>query len=133
MSGESVREKIAAQIKADNPRYVVNAFAASVPEALAAGKVHVAVWRTDLRQAQGHLTHVLRIEVITAGAGSLKAEDAADIALDQVLLSLQRLDEVGFISAEQAIFNERFTGYAISAEVQSSDVYKSLIFEERSI
>lgn len=130
MNTHSVRAKVAAQIKADNPTYGVVHFNTGAPSNLGANKVHVSVFRTRLEPTDGILKHALTIEVIVGGLTEA-AQDFADTALDEVLLSLQRLQEVRFISADFSIFAETFIGYSINAEVDSADVYKSQIFQER--
>lgn len=132
MNTNTVRAKVAAQIKADNPKYGVVHYNTGAPSNLGASKVHVCVFRTRLEPVSGTLKHSLTIEVIVGGLTE-GAQDFADTALDEVLLSLQRLDEVRFISADFSTFGETFIGYSINAEVDSADVYKSTIIEERSI
>lgn len=131
MSGPTAREQIAAQIKTDNPSMSVIAYGASAPENLGAGKVRVSVYRTRL-DVTAHLTHVMQVEVIVAGVGTAKAEDDLDAALDKTLASLQRMDVIRVTSAERAIFDDKFIGYTINAEVDSVDVYRELIAQERS-
>lgn len=132
MSGtESARAKIAAQIKTDNPEFSVVAYGAEAPDNLGRGKVRVSVYRTRL-DVSTHLTHVMQVEVIVAGVGTAKAEDDLDAALDETLKSLQRMDVIRVTSAERAIFDEKFIGYTINAEVDSTDVYRELIAQERS-
>ena len=132
MSGtESVRAKIALQIKTDNPDFTVKAFASNAPDNLGKGKVFVTVFRDSLEQGANSLTHNMKIHVMV-GTSDGTGEDFNDGALDQCLLSLARLDAVIFRSAERAIFDEKYIGHQITADCMSYDVYTQTISEERS-
>lgn len=132
MSGtESVRAKIALQIKTDNPDFIVKAFGANAPDNLGKGKVFVTVFRESLEQGSNSLTHNIKIHVMV-GTTDGSGEDFNDEALDQCLLSLVRIDGVIFRSAERAMFDEKYIGHQITAECMSYDVYTQIISEERS-
>lgn len=128
----AVREKIADQIKADNSAYIVKAFPASPPDNLGAGKVQVTVFRSTLTPEKNNLTHDLEIVVITGASNiTLASEDALDAALDQILLSLERIPGVLWTSASREVFEEKFNGYKVTVQTQSPNVYKTLVREEQ--
>lgn len=131
MSGtESVRAKIALQIKTDNPDFTVKAFASNAPDNLGRGKVFVTVFRESLDQGPNSLTHNMKIHVMV-GTTDGTGEDFNDAALDECLLSIARLPNVVFRSAERALFDDKYIGHQITCELLSYDVYRETI-EERS-
>lgn len=128
----AVREKIADQIKSDNSAFIVKAFPASPPDNLGAGKVLVTVYRSALNPDKTNLTHDLEIVVITGAATiTLASEDALDSALDQILLSLERVPGVLWTSASREVFEEKFQGYKVAVQTHSPNVYKNLVREEQ--
>ncbi|WP_157357052.1 hypothetical protein [Arthrobacter sp. U41] len=131
MSDLTLREKVASQIKSDNPEFIVKAFAAAAPDNLGAGKVQVAVWRESLAPNQLSLDHNLTVQVLTKVANTLKGEEALDIALDGVLLSIERMPGVLWTNAERAVFDEKYVGYQLTLKIVSPNVYKTLVREEQ--
>ena len=131
MSELTLREKVATQIKTDNPDFTVKAFMASAPDNLGANKVHVAVWREALEPNQLNLGHNLTAEVLMKVANTLKGEEALDAALDEVLLSIERMPGVLWTSADRAVFDDKFVGYKVSIRITSPNVYKNLVREEQ--
>ncbi|RNL52736.1 hypothetical protein [Arthrobacter oryzae] len=90
------RQIIADQLKADNPGFIVKAFAASAPDNLGKGKAQVSVYRDSLRPNQNSLDSTLKVQVIANAGSTIAAEDDLDAALDQVILSLERIPGVNW-------------------------------------
>lgn len=126
------RTTIANAIKVDNATFIVRDYPASPPDNLSAGKVHVSVWRTELNEVKGTsnaLEHVLMIEVVVSVTSGVAAENTADDALDDILVSLQRLEGVSWSTAKRTIFDDSYVGYQITASLLSSNVYRTYILE----
>lgn len=132
MANETVRAQVAAHIKADlTANYVVRDYPVASPDNISANKVHVSVYRTELSVTAQALTHTLEIDVLVGGTNG-PAEDNLDDALDDVLLSLQRMDGVTATSAQRMVFGESFIGYKIAADVASTNVYRAAVIQERA-
>jgi hypothetical protein len=122
----TVREEIAAKIKADNASYSVHAFPVSPPENLAANKVFVSVYRESMTNAPqlAAVTQSLKLQVITAKTGTAIAENELEDALFEVLVSIASLNYVKWTTAERAIFAEKFIGYEVALEANTENIYK---------
>lgn len=137
----TVRELIADKIKADNlaeialdpdtPTLIVKAFPASPPDTLGAGKAHVAVYRRAITPNQTQIKHELEIEILVGGSASLATEEILDIALDEVLKSIERLPSVIWTDTARDIFYDKFHGYKVTVELTSPNVYKNIVREEQ--
>lgn len=125
------RTTVADQIKLDNASFIVADFP-TLPDNLSRGQVHVAIWRTDVKSVPdtpNALEHPLTIQVVVPVTSGAIAENAADDALDAVLLSLQRIEGLSWSLAERSNFDEAFVGYQITASVFSSNVYRTAVLE----
>lgn len=126
------RTTIANAIKADNATYIVCDYP-DLPENIPSGKAHVSVYRTDIKAAPNTpnvLEHLLNIQVLIPVTSGAAAENAADEALDNILLSLQRLEGVSWSTAERANFGDNaFIGYQITASIFSTNVYRTSVLE----
>ena len=122
----TVREEIAAKIKADNPTYSVKAFPVSAPENLGATKVFVSVYRESMTNAPqlAAVTQSLKLQVITPKTGTDVAETELEDALFEVLVSIASLNYVQWSTAERAVFAEKFIGYEITLEASTQNIYK---------
>lgn len=125
------RELIANQIKADNPAFAVKAFLASAPDGLGAGKTFVSVYRESIKPNQNNLEMDFSIEVMTPQGTTVAAEDALDVALDSVLLSLERIPGVLWSEAVRTNFDDKYFGYKLSVNLTSPNVYKSIVRDEQ--
>lgn len=126
------RTIVANAIKADNPSFIVRDFP-EVPENVPTGKAHVSIWRTDIKSVDNSpnvLEHPLTIQVIVPVTSGSAAENAADDALDAVLLSLQRIEGLTWSLAERSNFDDVFVGYQITASVHSENPYLSQVLKE---
>lgn len=131
-----VREILADQIKKDNSAWIVRPYLAGPPDNLGSGKVFVAVWRTDLDVAAGALTHSIQIDLMHGNSADDKGETALDRRLDDVMLSLQRLDNVTVTKASRAVFGaegNKWNGWTIECSAATENVYRSTVQQERSI
>jgi hypothetical protein len=124
------RTQLAAQFIADHPAHKVYAFPYAPTEVRANV---IAVWRTDLGphpEAAGKLRHSLVINAYAGASIEEAAEAELDDLLDDVMLSLQRIEGVTFGSAERAVFDGKFQGWTVKCHADSSNVYKSTILTE---
>lgn len=126
----TARAVVAAQVAADNPSWSVHPWP-YLPEQVALGKPVVAIYRERLGRNGARLEHSLKIDLLVSLVGSEAAEDEADDALDQLLLSLQRLDSCHWTQVERVTFADAFTGYSVTAVMHSADPYKSAIAAEQ--
>lgn len=131
---DTIRGLVAEQIATDNTDFIVLPYGASAPDNLGAGKSWVSVYRTDVKPhtLANVLTHSITIDCITGATHAEAAEDAADDVLYGVLFSLQRIDEVEFVSATRTVFDEKFLGYQILCEVHAANIFRSTVLEERN-
>lgn len=125
------RELIADQIKADNSGFIVKAFLASAPDNLGAGKTFVSVYRESIKPNQNNLEMDFSIEVMTPAGSTIAAEDALDVALDSVLLSLERIPGVLWSEAARTNFEDKYFGYKLSVSLTSPNVYKTIVRQEQ--
>lgn len=125
----SAAQDVAAQIKADNPTFILHSYAASDPEGIPAGKVWVRVYRErfEVNASNSQITHFLKVDVVIPNKFSTTAEDLLDSAVDDVMLSLERLTDVYWQNATRTIVREKFEGYEISLEAIRPQVYKTQI------
>lgn len=122
----SVREKIGTQIQSDNPGFIVKTELANAPDNLSGTRVHV--FRSALSKTANTLSHECTVEVMI---GKLD-EDELDTVLDEILLSLQRIEGLDWSSVNRRIFDEKFHGYEITCSANSENVYRSAILSERA-
>lgn len=130
MSGTPARVQLAAQIVADHPAWVVRAYP-WVPKQVPKGKAAVSVWRTDLEREGLELVHRLTINLYCARTTDELAEAEAEDALDELLLSIQRLGLASWGKAERMVFDKVLSGWQITGQVRSTDPYKTAIRNER--
>lgn len=123
---EAIRQKVADQIKADNPTFIVKAYPVGIPEGQIQ-KPWVNVYRETLTNAPqlAAVTEALKITVISPKSGSDIAEDALEDALDGVLKSLQSINFVQWTTAERATFADSFIGYEITFTANTENPYKA--------
>jgi hypothetical protein len=123
------RKQVAAAIAADNPGLDVIDYPWAPTELR---KPLVVVWREGIAQGAGTLEQTLEIRAYAVGAATAKAEDALDDLLDEVLLSLRRLDVVTLGKAERKVLADVFQGWEISCTWTAQDYYKSTVNNERN-
>lgn len=93
----------------------------------------IAVWRTDVDphpSSPGLLRHTLTVNAYVGKALGEEAEDALDDLLDDVLLSLQRVEGVTVTKSERTVFKDVFQGWDITCYADSANVYKQTILAE---
>jgi hypothetical protein len=133
----TVREQIAAQIRADNGTFIVQGFPTGLPENMAGKgpkKTYVQVYRENLAPANNgtSLIHTLKVTVIVSKQNTEEAETDLEAALDLVLLSLERLAGIVYTSVDRVVLQDKYNAYEISVSCTSPNVYKNLVREERS-
>lgn len=126
------REIIAAQIRADNPDYVVCDYPKE-PAQVQTGKPYVDVFATAISPADGelHLAHDLEVHCYAARTSGPDAESEVETIRDNVILSLQRLKDVGWTRAERVTFMDgAYVGYKITVAGTTPNVYKQTILKK---
>lgn len=91
----------------------------------------IAVYRTEVAGGD-QLSHSVTIDAYGKKSMGEAVEDELDDVLDDIMLSLQRLDRVHDITAKRSVFKDSFQGWAITCTVSSGNVYKSAVLDERS-
>lgn len=126
------RQTLAAQLIADYPGHKVYAY----PYAPAEIRANViAVWRTDMAPhptSPKLLRHSLTINAYGKATLEERAEAELDDLLDDIMLSLQRIDGVTFTSAERTVYADNFQGWTVKVTADSPNVYAATIIEERA-
>lgn len=125
----AARKDVAAQIKADNPTFLVHDFPVNDPENIPAGKVFVNVFRESfsVNDSNSQITHNLKVVIATPKKMTSAAEDELDTALDALMLSLQRLPDVYWQDARRLTLGDSFPAYEITLVAITAHVYKSQI------
>jgi hypothetical protein len=127
------RETIADQIIEDYPtKYAVYPWMYSPTTDLR--QPTIAVYRTEVGdhpETPGNLQHSITIDAYGKRTQGEAVESELDDVLDDIMLSLQRLDRVYDIKATRSVFKDSFQGWAITCTVSSGNVYKSAVLTER--
>lgn len=127
------RQRVAEQIAADNPKWVVLPYA-SVPAQVAKSRPVCSVWRSDVAPTTPRtgLVHSVNVNVYAAATGE-RGEDELDDSLDAVMLSIERLGGLKFERATRQMFNkETLAGWSIELTATSENVYRAAVLKERS-
>jgi hypothetical protein len=127
------RQSIADQIITDYPtKYAVYPWMYSPTTDLR--QCAIAVYRTEVGDhptRAGDLQHTVSIDAYGKKTQGEAVEDELDDLLDDIMLSLQRLERVYDITAKRSVFKDAFQGWAITCTVSSGNVYKSTVLTER--
>lgn len=132
--GTTPRQDIAAQIKADCPRWIVQDYPFT-PSTVTARRPVVSVFRPDLGPGpkQYTLKHELTINLYGDATAGAKAEALLDDYLDEVMLSLERVPGFKFDKATRMTYrDETIAGWQITGSVISPNVYRVAVLEEKS-
>lgn len=124
------RVVLAQQIVSDHPAWVVQP-CPWVPKQVAKGSPAVSVWRTDLERQGLVLVHRLTLNLYCSKTADAAAEAEAEDLLDELLLSIQRVDAAAWTKAERMTFDKVLGGWQITAELRSPDIYRASIIQER--
>ena len=125
----TARERVAAQIKADNPRMLIVAYP-YVPTNVAKGRHSVAVWRSDVNPTEnGLLAHEVTVNLYGAKTAGEQAEEDLEAAFDQIMLSFQRMPEVIFKSATRQTFDDVLAGWQFTVTAKSTNPYKAQLLK----
>jgi hypothetical protein len=60
-----------------------------------------------------------------------EAEPEPEDLLDELLTSIQRLDAASWAKAERMVFDKVLSGWQITAQLRSTDTYKTAVTTER--
>lgn len=128
----TARAMVADQIRADHPKWDVRSWG-YVPANVTTSKPVVAVMRTDLTPGTTSLTlrHDLQVNLYGAKTAGADVEDELDALLDEVLLSLQRIDHYTWSAAARTVWGQ-LSGWQITGHTEPDNPYPSIIREERS-
>ena len=97
-------------------------------------KPAIAVYRTEVADhptAPNQLRHSVAIDAYGKKSMGEGVEDELDDLLDDIMLSLQRIEGVYDITAKRSVFKDSFQGWAITCSADSANVYKSTVLNER--
>jgi hypothetical protein len=123
------REQLAAAIKKDLAAAKVPADVydwGHQPDQLA--RPAVIVFRQEIDQGAGSLSHAFTVQVMgTQQYATRETEAALEALLDEVLISLRRLDVVAWTKATRKVFLELFHGWEIDVTWASADYYQQAI------
>lgn len=125
------RELIAAQLRTDHQEFDVKAYPASVPANLGAGKVQVSIWTLTLTPNKIEIGTDLTIEIVQKASLSDEGETQLMNNLNGVLLSVERVPGLVWTSAERIQYEDGYSGYKISLNCTTPNVYKNLVREEQ--
>lgn len=123
------RVLVAEQIEADHERIVACPWI-YLPEQVTPGKPVVSIYRERLDKLGLALQHHLKLDIYVSLTDGKDAESEAEDALDDVLLSLQRLPGCVWSEAQRVTFADAFTGYTVTAVMHSKDAYKQVVLAE---
>lgn len=132
--GTTPRQQVAAQILTDRPGWIVVPYPFT-PASVAPARPVVTVIRSDLSPGSRltGLTHELQINLYGAGTVGAKTEDSLDDFLDEIMLSLERVGGFKFDKASRMTYrDETLAGWQITGSVQSANVYRQAVQNERS-
>lgn len=101
------------------------------PEQVTPGHPVVAIYRERLDKGQGALGHHLKLDIFVSLTDGADAESEAEDALDDVLVSLQRIAGCTWTEAVRVTFDQAFTGYTVTATMHSKDAYKAAVLAEQ--
>lgn len=97
----------------------------------------ISVWRTDLNpngDSPNYLIHPLEVQIYGGKTVGEAVEAELDTVLDDVMLSLQRVEGLTFDGATRTVFGTedtgQFQGWSIKCHGDSKNVYKSQILTE---
>lgn len=127
--GLPARQLIAQQIKADHDRMLVCPWV-YLPEQVTPGHPVVAVYRERMLRQGTVLEHQLKLDLFISLTDGDEAEAEAEDALDDVLLSLQRIEGCTWSDVQRVTFGGDFAGYTVTASMHSTDIYKQTIAAE---
>ena len=94
----------------------------------------IAVYRTEVTDHPTdpkQIRHAITIDAYVSKTQGEAVEDSADDLLDDIMLSLQRIEGVYGITAKRTVFKESFHGWAITCTADSPNVYKQTVLTER--
>ena len=98
-------------------------------------KPAIAVYRTEVTDHPTdpkQIRHSINIDAYVGKTQGEAVEDDSDDLLDDIMMSLQRIDGVFGITAKRSVFKDAFHGWAITCTADSPNVYKSAVLDERS-
>lgn len=133
--GTTPRQDVAAQIRADCPKWIVTDYPFT-PGTVSARRPVVSVFRPELGAGDKaySLRHGLEVNLYGDATAGAKAEALLDGYLDEVMLSLERVGGFKFDKATRMSYrDETIAGWQITGSVTSNNVYRAAVQAERSI
>jgi hypothetical protein len=128
----TAREMVAAQIRQDHSSWDVRAYP-YVPTNVTTKKPVVAVWRTDLSPGSNStkLRHPVTVNLYGSKTAGDAVEEELDGLLDEVMLSLQRLDHFTWETAARTTWKDTISGWQITGYMEPNNTYASIVRAER--
>lgn len=128
----TARGMVAAQIRQDHSSWDVRAYP-HVPTNVTTKKPVVAVWRTDLTPASNStkLRHPVTVNLYGSKTAGEAVEEELDGLLDEVMLSLQRLDQFTWTDASRTTWTGNVSGWQITGYLEPLNTYSSIVRAER--
>lgn len=130
---DTPRQQLAAQIRADNPEWIVKDYP-DEPSQVRKGRPVVSIWRGSIvPAARQHLDHELTLHVYGSKVQDAAAENELDEILDAIMLSIERYEGARFIRAERRnLVDGAFAGFVVTVNTYSKNVYREAVLTERS-
>ncbi|MDQ5821191.1 MAG: hypothetical protein M3540_07115 [Actinomycetota bacterium] len=93
----------------------------------------VSVWRTDLTPASNSLKlrHPVTVNLYGSKTAGEAVEEELDGLLDEVMLSLQRLDQFTWTDASRTTWTGNVSGWQITGHMEPNNTYASTVRAER--
>ena len=129
----TARGMIADQIRQDHTSWDVRAYG-YLPGNVSLKKPVVAVWRTDLRPGSSSLkmAHALTINLYGSKTAGEDVEEELDGLLDDLMLSLQRVDQFRFTEAARTTWGQ-LSGWQVTGAMEPDNPYPSIVRKERDV
>ena len=128
----TARGLVAAQIRQDQPTWDVRAYG-YIPGNVSPRRPVVAVWRTDMAPSATSLTlrHALTINLYGSKTAGEEVEEEMDGLLDELMLSLQRLQPFTWEAAARTVWGQ-LSGWQITGYMEPNNPYPALVRAESS-
>lgn len=127
----TARGMVAAQLRQDHPKWDVRSYG-YLPGNVTPKAPVAAVWRTDLAPASNSLVlrHSLTVNLYGSKTAGESVEEELDGLLDELMLSLQRLDEFTWETASRTVWGQ-LSGWQITGYMEPNNTYASTVRAER--
>lgn len=127
----TARGLVAAQLRTDHKSWDVRSYG-YVPGNVTPKKPVASVWRTDLSPTTNslNLRHSLVINLYGSKTAGEAVEEELDGLLDELMLSLQRLDSFTWETAARTVWGQ-LSGWQVTGYMEPLNPYSSIVRAER--